>query len=125
MENGDVQLRFQAALNLKAAGGSDVLQVDAAKGGGQVFDGLDDFLGVLGIQADGEGIHIAKGLEQHGLALHDRHGGLRPDVAQAQHGGAVAHHGHGAALDGVLIGIVLVGVDAAAGLGHAGGIGHA
>ena len=38
-------------------------------------------------------------LEQRGLALHDRHGRVRADIAQAQHGRAVGDHGHRITLD--------------------------
>ena len=65
--------------------------------------GLDDLVGVRSCpHAHGEGIHAGEVLEQQGLALHDRHGGLGTDVAQAQHGGAVARDdGDGVALDRV------------------------
>ena len=69
----------------------------------------------------GEGIHAAELLEQHGFALHHRQTGLGADVTQAQHGGAVGDNGHHVALEGVLINIVGVFLDLAAGLGNAGG----
>ena len=78
----------------------------------------------MGVDADGEGIHAAEFLEQHGLALHDRQTGFGADVAQAQHGGAVGHDGHHVALEGVLVHVVGVLFDLAAGLGDAGGVGR-
>ena len=77
----------------------------------------------MGVDADGEGIHAAELLEQHGLALHDRQTGFRADIAQTQHGGAVGDNGYHVALEGVLIYIVRVFLDLAAGLGHTGGVG--
>src|SRR6266852_5516491 len=38
------------------------------------------------------------------LALHDGHRRGRPDIAEAEHGGAVAHHGDGVADPGVIAG---------------------
>ncbi len=40
-------------------------------------------------------------LEEHRLALHDRHGPERPDVAEAEHRGSVADDGDGVAARGV------------------------
>ena len=47
-------------------------------------------------------------LEEHRLALHDRHRRLRADVAQPEHGGAVGDDGDRVALDRVLEGLVAV-----------------
>ena len=47
------------------------------------------------------GVDSGEVLEEHGLALHHRHRPERADVAQAQHRGAVADHGHGVAPRGV------------------------
>ena len=77
----------------------------------------------MGIDTDGEGIHAAELLEQHRLALHDRQTGFRADIAQAQHGGSVGNDSHHVALEGVLIHVVGVFLDLAAGFGHAGSVG--
>ena len=53
VEDGDVALLLQLALDLKAPGGGDVLQVDAAEGTGDVVDGLDKLVHVLGLDAQG------------------------------------------------------------------------
>src|SRR5699024_5856673 len=74
VKDRDVQLTLEGLLDLKALGAFDVLQVDAAKGGGDGFAGGDDAGGVGGVDADGEGVHPAKLLEQHRLALHHRQG---------------------------------------------------
>ena len=89
VEDGDVQLTLQGLFDLKALGALDVLEVDAAEGGGDGLAGRDDAGRVVGVDADGEGIHAAELLEEHSLALHDRQTGLWADVTQTQHGGAV------------------------------------
>ena len=66
---------------------------------------------------------VAELLEQHRLALHDRQTGFRADIAQAQHGGAVGNNSHHVALEGVLIHVVGVFLDLAAGFGHTGSVG--
>ena len=123
VENGNVQVALQFGFDLEALGAADVLQVDAAESRGNGLDGRDNFLFGLGVQADGERVHAAKLLEQHTLALHDRQAGFGADVAQAQHGGAVGHNGHSAAFHRVGVYVIGVGLDLAAGLGHAGGVG--
>ena len=111
-------------LDLKAPGGGDVLQIDAAEGAGQQGDGVDDLVHILAAHTQGDGIHIAEGLEQHALALHHGHAGLGSDVAQAQHGGAVGDHGHGVPPAGELVAFIDVLLDLQAGLSHAGSIGQ-
>ena len=69
---------------------------------------LDDLVGVLGVQADREGVDAGELLEEHRLALHDRHRRLGADVAEAEHGGAVGDDGDRVALDRVLEGLVAV-----------------
>ena len=123
VEHGDVQFPLQSLLDLKALGALDIFQIDAAEGGRDGLAGRDDAGCVVGVDADGEGVHAAELLEQHGLAFHHGQTGFRADIAQAQHGSAVGDHGHHVALEGVLIHIVGVRLDFAAGLGHAGGVG--
>ena len=64
------------------------------KVGVQELHGPHDLVRVLRVQADGEGIHPGEGLEEHALALHHGHGGLRADVAQTQDGRPVGDDGH-------------------------------
>src|SRR5699024_3721071 len=89
VEDGNVTLFLQLPLDLKAAGGGDVLQIDAAKGARNVIDRLHKGVHVLGVHTQGHRVHIAKGLEEYAFALHHRHTGLRADVAQTQHRAAV------------------------------------
>jgi hypothetical protein len=54
VEDGDVELGAQAALDLEAARRRDVLEVDAAEAGRDGLDEGDDLVGVLGVQAQRE-----------------------------------------------------------------------
>ena len=125
VEHGNGQLFFQTALDFKAPGRGDVLQIDAAETGGNVLHRADNLLGVLGVQTNGNCVHAAEFLEQHGLALHDGDGGLCADIAKTQHGAAVGDHGDGPSLEGVGVHIIGICMDFPAGLRHAGGIGCA
>ncbi len=69
------------------------------------IDRLDDLVRVLRVEADREGVDAGELLEEHRLALHHRHCGLGSDVAEAEHGGAVADDGDRVALDRVLEGL--------------------
>ena len=90
----------QPGLDLEAARGGDVLEVDAAEAGGDHLDGLDDLVDVLGGQADRPGVDVGEPLEQRGLALHHRQRRARADVAEAEHGRAVGDDRDRVALDG-------------------------
>ena len=116
--------RLQPVLDLEAARRGDVLEVDAAEARRDRLDGLDDLVDVLGVQADREGVDAGELLEEHRLALHDRHGRLRADVAEAEHGGAVGDDGDRVALDRVLEGLVAVLGDRHADARDAGRVGH-
>ncbi len=115
-----LRIAAQEVQHAEAFGLGDVLQVDAAEGGLDQLDGLDDRVGVLGVQADGHGIHPAQVLEDQRLALHDRQPGLGTDVAQAQHPRAVGDHCHRVALVGVLEHLFGMSLDVAAGCGDSG-----
>src|SRR3712207_2058151 len=99
VEDGDVELRLQTVLDLEAPGRGDVFEVYAAEGWGYALHGLYDFLGILGIQADGKRVDLGELLKEHRLALHDRHRRPGSYVPQAQHRRPVRDDGHGVALD--------------------------
>ena len=67
---------------------------------------------------------VGEALEEHALALHDGLARQGPDVAQAQHRGAVGDHGHQVALGGEAVGRGGIFGDDQAGLGHAGSVGQ-
>ena len=124
VEDGDGAALLQLPLDLKAAGRSDVLQVDAAEAALEQGHGVDDLVHVLAVNAQGNGVHAAEGFEQDTLPFHDRHPGHRADVAQAQHRGAVGDHSHGVAAAGEGVALGRVGLDLQAGLGNPGGVGQ-
>ena len=105
VEDGDVELLLEPVLDLEAARRRDVLEVDAAEGRRDQLHGLDDLLGVVGLERDREGVDLGELLEQHRLALHHRHRGLGADVAEPEHGAAVGDHGDHVALDRQLEGL--------------------
>ena len=59
----------------------------------------DDLVGVLRVDADRERVDAAELLEEDGLALHHGQRGLGADVAEPEHGAAVAHDGDRVLLD--------------------------
>src|SRR5690606_2861229 len=104
VEDRDVALLDQRALDLEALGRLDVFQVDAAEGDGDALDGVDEGLRAFGVHLDVEHVDAGEALEQYPLAFHDRLGGQRTQVAQAENGGAIGNHSHQVALAGVAIG---------------------
>ena len=124
VEDGDVEQIAEPILDLEAARGGDVLEVDAAERRRQQLDRLDDLLGVVGREADREGVDVGELLEQHRLALHHGHRGLGADIAEAEHGAAVADHRHGVLLDRELEGLGPILGDLGADAGDARRVGH-
>ena len=124
VEDGNVALFLQLPLDLKAPGSGDVLQIDAAEGAAHQIHGVDELIHIVGLDAQGEGVHVGKGLEQGALALHNGHTGLGADVAQTQNGGAVGDDGAQVVAAGQLIGLADVLLDFQAGLSNAGGVGQ-
>ncbi len=124
MEDGDVHFFSQALLHDEALRRLDVLKVDGAKGG---LHGLDDFnegFRLLDVQLNVKDIHVCINLEQKALALHHGFGGMGADVAEAEHGGAVADDAHQVAAPGVEGGGGGVCRNLKAGFCHAGRIGE-
>src|SRR5215210_4481370 len=124
VEDGDVEFLLEALLDLEAPRRRDVLEVDPPEAGRQVLDGLDYLLGVLGVKADGEGVHVRELLEEGRLALH--HGHRRPGsyVPEAEHRGPVRDDGDRVALDGQVEGALGVLVDRAADPGNTRRVDH-
>ena len=124
MEHRNVQRFLQPFFDFKTARRADVLQVDASEARCEPGDGLDDFLRILGVQADGNRVHTGEFLEQDSLSLHDRHGCVGTDVAKAQNRRTVGNHSDGVRFHRVGIGGLFVLCDDLAGLRHAGRIGQ-
>ena len=122
VEDGDVALFLELAFDLKAAGGGNVLQIDAAERPGDVVHRLHKLVHVLRLDAEGEGVHAAEVLEQDALALHDRHAGFGTDIAEPQHRRPVGDDGAEVVAARQLIALVDVLLNFQARLRHAGGV---
>ena len=124
VEDGNVALLLQLPLDLKAPGGGNILQIDAAEAAGHEIHRVDKLIYIVGLHAQREGVHAAEGLEQHALALHDGHAGLGADVPQPQHRAAVGDDGAQVMPAGQLVAPADILLNLQAGLGHAGGVGQ-
>ena len=124
VEDRDVELGPQPLLDLEAARSGDVLEVDAAKARRDRLHDRDDLVRVLRVEAERPGVDAAELLEQERLALHHRHRGLRADVAEAEHGGAVGDDRDGVLLARQVPRELAIGGDRLADARHAGGVRH-
>ena len=122
MENGDIAALFELALYLEAAGGGDILKVDAAEASGDKGDGIDKFVDVLRFNAERKGVDSAEGLEENAFALHNGHTGLGTDVAEPENGGAVGYNGTEVVTAGQLVRAVYILLYLKARLSHSGRI---
>ena len=82
VENRNVTLFFQLALNFKATGCRNIFKVDAAERARnecrrRSTNSSTSFV----FTQSGKCVYIAKCLEQHTFTLHNRHTGLRANVA--------------------------------------------
>src|SRR3989442_666158 len=80
----DLALLPQPLKDVEALRLRDVLQVHAAERWRDQLDRLDDLLGVLRREREGERVDAAEVLEEERLALHDGQARLRSDVAEAE-----------------------------------------
>ena len=125
MEDGNVTLILEFPLNFEASRGGNVLQIDAAKGAGDQRDGIHKLVHIVRFHAERKRVDIAERLEEHTFALHDRHTGLRADVAEAEHRAAVRNNRAEIAAPRQLVAPIHVLLDFKARLRHAGRIGKA
>jgi len=124
VEDGNVQRLLEPLLDDEASRGRDVLEVDAAEDRRDALNRLHDLVDILGVEADREGVDAAELLEEHGFALHDRQGALRPQVAKPEDSAAVGHDSHAVALDGQAASAVGVLGDGSTDARHARRVGH-
>ncbi|MNP00035.1 hypothetical protein D3C76_918190 [compost metagenome] len=117
VEHRDVALFDQRTLDLEALRRLDVFQVDATEGDGNAFDGIDEGLRAFRVDFDVEHVDTGEALEQHALAFHDRLGGQRAEVAQAEDRGTVGNYCNQVALAGVAVGQLGIARDLAYRLG--------
>jgi hypothetical protein len=93
VEHRDVQAVPQPGLDVEAARRRDVLEVDAPERRRDVLHDAHDLVGVGGVEHDRHGVQAGELAEQRRLALHHRQRRGRADVAEPEHGGAVADDG--------------------------------
>src|SRR5699024_2291289 len=108
VEHRHVQLFAQPVLDLEAARGGDVLEVDAGEHRGDDLHRPNDLVHVLGVQADRERVDPGEPLEQGRFALHHRQCGGSADVAEPEHRRPVGDHSDRVALDGQPDGVLRV-----------------
>ena len=108
VHDGYVERLLQALLYIEALGGLDVLEVDAAKGGGDALHGLAELLRVFLVDFDVEHVDTAIDLEEQALALHHGLAAHGTDIAQSEDGCAVGDDCHKVALVSVLVSIVWI-----------------
>ena len=104
VEDRDVHQLAQPLLDDEALRRLDVLEIDAAEGGAEEFDAVDELVGVLGVDLEVDGIDVGEALEQHRLAFHHRLGGERAEIAHAEDRRAVGDDGDHVALGGIVVG---------------------
>jgi hypothetical protein len=89
VEDRNLQPAAQLALDVEAFRRLDVFEVDAAEGGLEGGDDLDELVRIVLVQFQVEDIDAGELLEEHRLAFHHRLRSQRADVAEAEDRGAV------------------------------------
>ena len=89
VEHRDLHPLAKLALDVEALRRLDVLEVDAAEGGLERGDDVDELVGVALGELDVEDVDAGEFLEEDALAFHHRLGGERADGAQPEDRGAV------------------------------------
>ncbi len=125
MEDRNFHTASAQVLDDEAVGGLDILQVDRTEGRLERADDVGQFHRVGFVHFDIETVDIGEFLEQDRLALHHRLRRQRPDIAEAQNGGAVRDHRDKVRPRGIAAGAGGVRLDVKTGFGDAGGIGEA
>ena len=108
VEHRDVHGLAQAFLDDEALRRLDVLEVDAREALAEEAYAIDELIDVVGVDLEVDGVDVGEALEQDRLALHHRLGRQRAEIAEAEDGRAVRHHGHEIAPRGVEIGGVRI-----------------
>ena len=108
VHHGDVETLLQTFLDIEALRGLDVLEVDAAEGGGDAFYGLTELLRILLGHLDVEHVDATVDLEQQAFTFHDGLAAHGTDVTQSEDGGTVGDDGHEVALVGVFISCIWI-----------------
>ena len=124
VEDGNVHQFAKALLDDETLRRLDVLQIDAAERGAEIAHGVDEGVGILGVDLKVDGVEIGEAFEQRALAFHDRLGGERAKIAKAKNRGAVGDDGDHVRARGVVVGGCGIGGDRLDRHGDAGGVGE-
>src|SRR3546814_12446732 len=116
----NVHQLLQALLDDEALRRLDVFQVHAAPRLAEEAHAVHELVDVAGVDLEVDAVDVGETLEQHRLAFHHRIRGLRPEIAEAAHGGDVRGDCDAAAFGGVVVGLGLLVADAKAGRGDPG-----
>ena len=81
MHNRNIEGALQTLLDIETLWGLDVLQIDTAKGGRNLFDSLAELLRIFLVNLDIEHVDATIDLEQQTFTLHDGLTAHRTDVA--------------------------------------------
>ena len=122
MEYRDIHDFLQFVFNVIAFRRGNIFQIDAGKVLFQQFHGMDEFILVLCVENNGDGINVAESLVECGFAFHNRHGSSSTDVAQAQYAGTVGNNSYHIASPGHFQGQVFILLDFKAWCGNARGV---
>ena len=120
----DVAQLLESGFDFKAAGRGNILQIDSAETAGNEVNCTHNFVYVLAFDTKRKCVHAAELFKEHAFPLHHRHTSLRPDVAQAQHSGAVRDHSSHIPAAGQLIGLIHIFLNLQTRLSNAGGVSH-
>ena len=124
VEHRDVHQFAQLLLDDKALGRLDVLEVDAAPAGAEIFDAVDELFRVLGRDFEVDRVNVGEALEQDRLAFHHRFRRQGAKVAEAENSRAVGNDGDEIAFNGQVVGLARVFGDRQHRHGDAGRIGQ-
>ena len=103
VEDRDVHLFLKALFDDETFRRLDVLKVNAAKTWPHQANGVNDFIGVLGVQLDVYGINVCETFEQNRLTLHHGLGRQRPQISHPQNGRTIRNYRYQITLGGVVI----------------------
>ena len=124
VEDRDAQRLAQRLFDVETVGRANVLEVDPADRRLEELAELDDVVGILRTHLEIEHVEVGELLEEIPFAFHHGLAGDRPDVAEAEHRGAVGDDGDEVALGRVRVREIVVALDLETRLGHARRVGE-
>jgi hypothetical protein len=119
VEDRDAKSLAQLLFYIEAIRGANVLEIDSPDAWLEQLAEPYDIVGVFGSDFEVEDVEVGKLFEKIPFALHYGLSSERPDVAEAEDGGAVGHDGDEVSAGGVLVCILGILLDLEAGLGNA------